>query len=90
MKKLKLKALELGARELLSREQLKNVIGGSGTGSEDPGSNSGSGDCVNDKFEACKGKGDGDACCFIWNGSHYPGKCRAFAPDYKFHCSDLN
>jgi len=30
MKKLKLKALELGAEELLQREQLKNIIGGSG------------------------------------------------------------
>jgi hypothetical protein len=34
MKKLKLKALELGAKELLSREQLKHVIGGDdGSGS---------------------------------------------------------
>jgi len=32
MKKLKLKALELGANELLSREQLKNVLGGDGSG----------------------------------------------------------
>lgn len=31
MKKLKLKALGLGAKEILSREQLKNVLGGSGT-----------------------------------------------------------
>ncbi|OQP57762.1 hypothetical protein A3860_09045 [Niastella vici] len=29
MKKLKLKALELGAKEVLSRDQLKNVFGGS-------------------------------------------------------------
>jgi hypothetical protein len=32
MKKLKLKALELGAKEVLSRDQLKNVLGGSGSG----------------------------------------------------------
>jgi len=32
MKKLKLKALELGANELLSREQLKNVMAGDGSG----------------------------------------------------------
>lgn len=38
MKKLKLKALELGAREVLTREQLKNVLGGF-----DDGSGSGSG-----------------------------------------------
>lgn len=30
MKKLQLKALELGAREVLTRTQLKNVMGGSG------------------------------------------------------------
>lgn len=30
MKKLKLKALELGASELLKREQLRNIFGGSG------------------------------------------------------------
>ena len=35
MKKLRLKALELGAAELLKREQLRNVIGGSG-GSSNP------------------------------------------------------
>lgn len=33
MKKLKLKALELGAKEVLSRAQLKNVLGGDGSGS---------------------------------------------------------
>lgn len=31
MKKLKLKALELGANEVLTREQLKNVLGGDGS-----------------------------------------------------------
>jgi hypothetical protein len=31
MKKLKLKALELGATEVLTREQLKKVLGGDGT-----------------------------------------------------------
>jgi len=41
MKKLRLKALALGANEMLTREQLKNVFGGSG-GS---GSGSGSGKC---------------------------------------------
>lgn len=32
MKKLKLKALELGAKEVLTRAQLKNILGGSGNG----------------------------------------------------------
>jgi len=32
MKKLQLKALQLGAKEVLSRAQLKNVLGGSGSG----------------------------------------------------------
>jgi hypothetical protein len=33
MKKLKLKALELGATEILTREQMKNVLAGSGSSS---------------------------------------------------------
>ncbi|MFT4152472.1 hypothetical protein [Parafilimonas sp.] len=33
MKKLKLRTIELGASEILSREQLKKVLGGSGSGS---------------------------------------------------------
>jgi hypothetical protein len=40
MKKLQLKALALGAAEMLTREQLKNVFGGGGSGS---GSGSGDG-----------------------------------------------
>lgn len=40
MKKLKLQAFELGAREILSRDQLKNVLGG------DDGSGSGSGSTI--------------------------------------------
>ena len=32
MKKLKLQALKLGAKELLTREQLKKVLGGYGSG----------------------------------------------------------
>lgn len=31
MKKLKLKALELGVQEVLTRDQLKNVLGGDGS-----------------------------------------------------------
>lgn len=33
MKKLKLKALTLGAQEVLTRAQLKNILGGDGSGS---------------------------------------------------------
>jgi hypothetical protein len=43
MKKLKLKALELGATEILTREQLKKVFGGDDTGGSGSGSGSGSG-----------------------------------------------
>ena len=38
MKKLKLRALELGATEILTREQLKKVLGGSGSGTGSGGS----------------------------------------------------
>lgn len=40
MKKLKLKALDLSAKEILTREQLKKILGGS-----DGGSGSGDGKC---------------------------------------------
>ncbi|WP_423737523.1 hypothetical protein [Chitinophaga caseinilytica] len=80
MKKLKLKLQKLGAKELLSRDQLKNILGGEVAGSA----------CTGDKFSECVGKSEGTACCFTWSGTIYTGKCYAFAPDYKLHCSDLN
>jgi hypothetical protein len=44
MKKLKLKALGLGAKEILTREQLKYVLGGSGgSGTGGGGGNTGGG-----------------------------------------------
>ncbi len=49
MKKLKLKALELGATEILTREQLKKVFGGDG-GSDGSG---GSGGVVMDRLMYC-------------------------------------
>jgi len=49
MKKLKLKALELGASELLTREQLKNVMAGDGSGG---GIGTG---CANDNLGLCGG-----------------------------------
>ena len=45
--KLKLKVLELGADELLTREQLKNVMAGDGSGG---GSGTG---CANDNLGLC-------------------------------------
>jgi hypothetical protein len=50
MKKVKLKALELGAEELLQREQLKNVIGGTG-GSNGGGSCTASVDCYRTEWQ---------------------------------------
>jgi hypothetical protein len=49
MKKVKLKALELGAEELLQREQLKNVIGGTG-GNNGGGSCTASVDCYRTEY----------------------------------------
>lgn len=85
MKKLKLKALELGAKGVLSREQLKSILGGAGSGGS-----GGSADCTKDKFAVCTGQPEGTVCCFTYSGTVYYGKCYAFAPDYKIHCSDLN
>ena len=82
MKKLKLKALGLGAREVLSREQLRNVFGGS--------DGSGGDGCASDKFKACDDKNEGNSCCFRYHGVRSDGLCRKYAPDYVMHCSDLN
>lgn len=65
MKKLTLKALELGARELLSREQLKNIMGGTGSYPN----------CENDEFQACAGKMPPDNCCFMYSGAIRYGTC---------------
>ncbi|RAJ76630.1 hypothetical protein CLV59_108149 [Chitinophaga dinghuensis] len=88
MKKLKLKALDLGAKELLSREQLKNILGGDG--SDDGGSTGISDGCAADKVAACKDKNEGNSCCFYYQGHRYDGLCRKYAPNYVNHCSDLN
>ncbi|HEY4326118.1 MAG TPA: hypothetical protein VGN20_19165 [Mucilaginibacter sp.] len=63
MKKLQLKALEIGAKEVLSRAQLKNVLGGTGTDTSGPG-----------YFKCCPG-GDKNSpqcstCSFVPSGSH--------------------
>lgn len=61
MKKLKLQALDLGVSEILTREQLKNVMGGDG---------SGGGRCSNDRF--CSMYQPGDSGC----AEMQSGQCR--------------
>lgn len=81
MKKLKLSNFEL--TEILSREELKKIVGGDyGSGSNSSGSGS-------PKVVACQGKKEGEGCSFIYNGQDSLGKCRAYAPDYTLHCSNL-
>ncbi|RAJ76621.1 hypothetical protein CLV59_108140 [Chitinophaga dinghuensis] len=86
MKKLRLKALDLGAKELLSREQLRNILGGDG--SDDGGS--GPTNCGMTPTIACSGKSSGDQCCWYTNQTVYYGICRSYAPTYVLRCSDLN
>ncbi|MBS1917694.1 MAG: TIGR04149 family rSAM-modified RiPP [Bacteroidetes bacterium] len=59
MKKLKLKALEFNAEQVLTREQLKNILGGDG----------GSGNCT---CTCTGGKFSGDSWTYD-NGSQPPG-----------------
>ncbi|TWF40655.1 hypothetical protein FHW36_104338 [Chitinophaga polysaccharea] len=68
MKKLKLKALDLGAKELLTREQLKNVMGGDGSGTKD---------CTNDCGEALGECPEGLTCKsqLCDNGDYYVRVC---------------
>ncbi|TWF40644.1 hypothetical protein FHW36_104327 [Chitinophaga polysaccharea] len=66
MKKLKLTALDLGAKELLTREQLKNVMGGDGSGSG-TGSCTYTQNCANGSVSCSSPTGD---CSFIWDDTH--------------------
>ncbi|RAJ76622.1 hypothetical protein CLV59_108141 [Chitinophaga dinghuensis] len=85
MKKLKLKALDLGAKELLSREQLKNILGGSG--SDLGGSNLG---CAESAYSACGSRPVPHNCCFVQSGIVYHGVCRKSVYLEEYTCSDLN
>ena len=83
MKKLKLTNFDLS--EILSRDELKKIVGG------DFGSGSGSGSGTGyPKIDACAGKKEGDSCSFEYNGSPSYGYCTArLAPAYTMHCSNL-
>lgn len=83
MKKISLKNLNLKEVDQLSREQLKNVLGGAYGGpitTVDP----------NPKITACLRKRRGARCSWK-NSAGYPytGTCEAYAPNYVLHCSDL-
>ncbi len=69
MEKLRLKAINLGAREVLTREQLKNVLGGSGeTGSGAGGTCTVTVTCLKGATITCNGSG---ANCHYENVSSY-------------------
>lgn len=66
MKKIRLKALELGAKEVLTRDQLKQILGGDGSGG------SGIADCACDSpstikcpdgTKSCNGEVNGNITC---------------------------
>ncbi|RAJ76619.1 hypothetical protein CLV59_108138 [Chitinophaga dinghuensis] len=82
MKKLKLKALELGARELLSREQLRNILGGDG--SDDGGSEPIP--CAETTTAACDKKAVRDICCVKYDNSYVYGRCASYAPTNVMRC----
>ncbi|MEN5088845.1 hypothetical protein ABE426_20455 [Sphingobacterium faecium] len=76
MKKISLKNL----KEVLSRDDLKMIVGGSSGGS-------GSGSDPNPKITACKDKSENASCSWVSNGTTYTGKCKTyFGPR---SCSDL-
>jgi natural product precursor len=85
MKKLKLSNFDFS--EILSREELKRIVGG------DFGSGSGSGSGSKTgypKIDACSGKKNCDPCSFMYNGVPSTGKCTdKLAPAYTMHCSNL-
>lgn len=70
MKTLKLKALNIGVEELLSREQMRKVLGGRGSSDKC--------DCNND--DGCKNSSDGKVCrnCGSNGSGGQPyGKCQS-------------
>lgn len=73
MKKIRLNVADLGATEILTREQLKSVFGGSGSGSGSGSSNSCSGltkDSCN--YQPCVDtNGDIGKCSFVYYGTGY-------------------
>jgi bacteriocin-like protein len=67
-----------GIKETLSECELKNVKGGC-----EP-------DCECDKITACKGKKEGDTCCFVdESGVTQHGTCQT-TPFSSRHCSDFH
>lgn len=74
MKKIHLNVANLDATEMLSREQLKTILGGSS------GSNTNT--CTKPWHTACDGKKIADACSFVDNGVTKSGYCsqNAFNP----------
>lgn len=72
MKKLVLKSSAFNGGEVLSREQLKKVMGGDG------GSGNGSGSGGSPKIDACSGKSVGDSCFWTYQGTSYSGRCQSY------------
>lgn len=82
MKKLTLKPNTVTKGEVLTRAQLKKVMGG------DLGSNGSGTPGGTPKIDACKQKKAGDRCSWIYNGYEVWGYCRSYMAQ-PIHCSDL-
>ncbi|WP_423737528.1 hypothetical protein [Chitinophaga caseinilytica] len=80
MRKLKLLALDLGATAVLSREQLKNILGGIGAGSYE---------CGTDKFDACVDKTVFVNCCYNDRNYDIYGQCQLGPSSSELQCLPL-
>ena len=74
MKKLNLNVANLGATEILSREELKKVLGGTGTGTD-------SGDTQCDTASATCEEGTDSDCSINERGECWSTKCSAICYD---------
>lgn len=78
MKKLRLQRTTFAGGEVLTREQLKNIMGGYADATT-----------LNSKTQACVGKKEGDHCTFTYEGSPESGYCHSFMFG-TIHCSNLS
>ena len=77
MKRLQLKVKDLTNPKILTHPEIKNILGGSGSG------------YGNGKTWVCRNSQPGDTCMYVYLGIRYDGVCLSVYAQ-PLHCSDFN